>query len=136
MRQMAPTRTSPCARRARTTLSDEDATSPGQFLDREQQVRILPGVLSPLCCSCRMTEVASRELRNNTRRLLERVEAGEDVTITVNGRPVAVLRPAGSPTRWVSRQAFAARVLGRQADAGLARDLDELAPDTTDDLSS
>jgi prevent-host-death family protein len=83
-----------------------------------------------------MTEVASRELRNNTRRLLERVEAGEDVTITVNGRPVAVLRPAGSATRWVSRRAFATRVLGHQADAGLARDLDELAPDTTGDLSS
>jgi prevent-host-death family protein len=34
-----------------------------------------------------MSEVASRELRNTTRSLLERA-AGE-VTITVNGRPVA-----------------------------------------------
>ena len=83
-----------------------------------------------------MTEVASRELRNNTRQLLERVEAGEDVTITVNGRPVAVLRPAGSPTRWISRRAFASRVLEHQADAGLADDLQKLSPDTTDDLTS
>jgi len=81
-----------------------------------------------------MTEVASRELRNNTRQLLERVEAGEDLTITVNGRPVAVLRPAGSPTRWVSRRVFISRVSGHQADAGLADDLANLTPDTTDDL--
>lgn len=38
-------------------------------------------------------EVASRELRNNT---LRRVQAGEDITITANGKPVALLT-AGSP---------------------------------------
>lgn len=32
-----------------------------------------------------MTEVASRELRNDTRGLLRRVEAGEDIVITVDG---------------------------------------------------
>ena len=36
-------------------------------------------------------EVASRELRNDTRGVLRRVEAGEHVVITVDGRPVAVL---------------------------------------------
>ncbi|CKU79761.1 prevent-host-death family protein [Mycobacterium tuberculosis] len=39
-------------------------------------------------------EVASRELRNNG--LLRRVQAGEDITITANGKPVALLT-AGSP---------------------------------------
>lgn len=81
-----------------------------------------------------MVEVASRELRNNTRQLLERVEAGEDVTITVNGRPVALLQPVGSRARWVSGREFIRRVLGHQADAGLAQDLADLAPETTDDL--
>lgn len=81
-----------------------------------------------------MPEVASRELRNNTRRLLQRVEAGEDVIITVDGRPVAVLRPLGSRPRWVSGREFVRRLTGHQADAELARDLAELAPDTTDDL--
>jgi len=81
-----------------------------------------------------MGEVASRELRNDTRGLLRRVEAGEDVVITVDGRPVAVLRPIGSRPRWVSRQEFARRFSDRQADYNMAQDLRELAPDTTDDL--
>jgi prevent-host-death family protein len=38
-----------------------------------------------------MAEIASRELRNDTRRVLARVEAGELVTITVNGRAIATL---------------------------------------------
>lgn len=79
-----------------------------------------------------MAEIASRELRNDTRGVLRRVEAGEDVTITVDGRPVAVLRPIAARQRWVPRAEFLARL--RQADAGLAVDLRRLAPDTTDDL--
>lgn len=90
--------------------------------------------MSHLCYDRRMAEVASRDLRNRTRQLLERVEAGENVTITVNGRPVAVLRPLGSQSRWVSRREFVGRILDHQADAGLARDLAGLAPDTTDDV--
>ena len=82
-----------------------------------------------------MSEVASRELRNDTRGLLRRVEAGEDVVITVDGRPVAVLRPVGSRPRWISRGDLTGRLRGRQADAGLAGELRRLAPDTTDDLS-
>lgn len=81
-----------------------------------------------------MVEVASRELRNNTRKVLKRVEAGEDVTITVAGRPVAVLHPVGARPRWLGRQEFVRRLTGHQADPGLARDLAALAPGTTDDL--
>jgi prevent-host-death family protein len=79
-------------------------------------------------------KVASRELRNDTRGLLRRVEAGEDVVITVDGRPVAVLRPIAARPRWVSRREFIHRFSGRQADPAMAVDLRELAPDTTDDL--
>lgn len=81
-----------------------------------------------------MTTVASRELRNNTRAVLARVEAGEDVTITVGGRPVAVLRPITSRRTWLSRQEFVQRFRDRQADPGLADDLATLAPETTDDI--
>lgn len=81
-----------------------------------------------------MAEVASRELRNNTRALLERVEAGEPITITVGGRPVAVLQPVGRRPRWLGRNEFVRRVGSHQADPALERDLAELAPDTTDDL--
>jgi prevent-host-death family protein len=81
-----------------------------------------------------MTDVASRELRNNTRALLDRVEAGESVTITVDGRPVAVLQPAGRRPRFMAREAFIHGLLSHRADAGLRGDLRELSPDTTDDL--
>ena len=82
-----------------------------------------------------MTEVASRELRNHTRSLLDRVEAGEEVTITVDGRPVAILQPLGRRPRWLDRDEFVGRVGTRQADAALRKELAELAPDFTDDLS-
>lgn len=81
-----------------------------------------------------MGEIASRELRNNTRRLLDRVEAGESVTITVDGRPVAVLNPVGTRSRWMPRDEFIRTVVAHQADAGLRADLRELLPETTDDI--
>ncbi len=81
-----------------------------------------------------MSEIASRELRNNTRALLARVEAGEPVTITVDGRPVAVLTPATRRPRWLARAEFVRRIQSHQADAALATELRSLAPDTTDDL--
>ena len=86
-----------------------------------------------MCYSARM-EIGSRELRNNTRALLARVEAGESITITVAGRPVAFLEPVDRRPRFVSKDEFVRRVVENQADAGLRLDLAALAPDTTDDL--
>ncbi len=82
-----------------------------------------------------MVDVASRELRNNTRVLLERVEAGESITITVDGRPVAVLSPVEGRKRWMPREEFVRRVLGHQADPGLLSELREMNPGTTEDIS-
>lgn len=90
--------------------------------------------MSQLCYDRRMADVASRELRNNTREVLARVENGEEVTITVAGRPVARLQPVERRTQWVSRGEFVRRFADRQADPGLASELAALAPDTTDDL--
>lgn len=81
-----------------------------------------------------MADVASRELRNNTRALLDRVADGERVTITVDGRPVALLSPIERRSRWMGREEFVRLLAGRQADAGLTDELRALAPDTTDDL--
>jgi len=80
-----------------------------------------------------MVEVASRELGNATRALLARVEAGEDVIITVDGRAVAVLRPVGRRPRWLERDEFVRRLVRRQAEPDLAHDLAALSPDTTED---
>ena len=81
-----------------------------------------------------MADVASRELRNATRSLLDRVESGETLTITIDGRPVATLAPLGRRPRWVARGEFASMVLANQADAGLATELEELAGEMTGEL--
>ena len=80
-----------------------------------------------------MSLVASREWRNNTRALLKRVEAGESITITVDGRAVATLAPVGRRPRWMSKQELLSLISGHQADPGLRADLRKLSPDTTDD---
>lgn len=46
--------------------------------------------------SSHMSEVPSRELRNHTADVLRRVQAGEEITITVRGKPVAEVVPIGS----------------------------------------
>lgn len=79
--------------------------------------------------------IASRELRNNTRALLDRVTAGESITITVDGRPVAVLQPVGRRPRWIDGKEFVGRLGSRQTDPGLRHDLKELVPGTTDDIA-
>lgn len=47
-----------------------------------------------------MTTVGLRELRQQASDLLRRVEAGEEVTITVAGRPSARLVPTTSTRTW------------------------------------
>lgn len=84
--------------------------------------------------ACGMGEVASRELRNDTRGLLRRVEQGEEVTITVDGRPVALLVPLRARPRSISSTELFRRLSEASADAGLAAELRELVPGTTDDL--
>jgi prevent-host-death family protein len=82
-----------------------------------------------------MSEVASRELRNDTAGVLRRVQEGEEITITVAGRPAALIigiRP--ERRRWVARGEFLARMNSGRADPGLRDDLAMLAGDTTDDL--
>lgn len=87
------------------------------------------------CYDRSMAEVASRELRNDTAGVLRRVQAGEDIVVTVSGRPVAQLsavRP--KRRRWLTKTEFLARLPRAQADPGLRDDLAVLAGDTTDDL--
>jgi prevent-host-death family protein len=82
-----------------------------------------------------MSEVASRDLRNDTAGVLKRVQAGEDVVITVNGRAVARLVPIQpARRRWLPRAELVRRLEHAQADPGLREDLARLAGDTTDDL--
>ena len=52
-----------------------------------------------------MAIVPQKELRNNVGEVLRRAEAGEEITITVSGRPVAQLGPAGR-RQWVGPPAL------------------------------
>ncbi|MGL5809056.1 MAG: type II toxin-antitoxin system Phd/YefM family antitoxin [Nocardioides sp.] len=82
-----------------------------------------------------MTDIAARELRNHTAEVLRTVEAGEQVTITSRGRPVAQLTPVRPARRRpISRTELARRLVRVQADPGLREDLLLLAGETTDDL--
>ncbi len=82
-----------------------------------------------------MPDVPSRDLRNDTAGVLRRVQDGDDVTITVNGRPVARLVPLRrSHRRWLPKAELVRRLRIAQADPGLRADLARLAGDTTDDL--
>ena len=77
-----------------------------------------------------MADVSSRELETETDSVLTRVESGEDVTITVNGRPVATMQALGRRTRSMRRDDFLARFTGHQADAELSEDLAQLVPES------
>lgn len=82
-----------------------------------------------------MSDVAARELRNRTADVLRRVAAGEPVTITSRGRPVAELIPLRTVRRRpIARADLIRRLDAAQADPGLRQDLAILAGDTTDDL--
>jgi prevent-host-death family protein len=82
-----------------------------------------------------MSEVASRELRNDTAGVLRRAQAGEARTITGIGKPFARLTAVQpSRRRWLSGAELAQRLKRVQADPGLRRDLAALAGDSADDL--
>lgn len=97
---------------------------------------ILGSLMLHRCYICRMaTEVPSRELRNNTAGLLRRVRAGEQIVVTVRGRPVASLVPFERGRRgWIARAELLRRLAHVQSDPGLREDLDRLAGETTDEL--
>jgi prevent-host-death family protein len=79
-------------------------------------------------------EIGVRDLRNHTARIVDAVRAGERVTLTVRGEPVADIVPHGQRSRWVSGAYVAEQLSRRAADPGLRGDLDELAGQTLDEL--
>jgi prevent-host-death family protein len=79
-----------------------------------------------------MSTVTVRELRNEVSAILRRVEAGERLTVTVNGRPVAELVPIETRPTFRSWEWFE-RV--PKTDPALADELRQILGDeTTDDV--
>lgn len=77
-----------------------------------------------------MGEVGLREMRQNASELVRRAQAGEQVTITVAGRPAATLGPVGNRAwrRWDD----IAEIYAQPADGEWAHDRD-LVDHTIDD---
>jgi prevent-host-death family protein len=80
-----------------------------------------------------MSTVGLRELRQDASELVRRVEAGEEITITVSGRPSARLVPAG-PRRWRS-WVDVAEVFEGPADVEWVEDRQRLDGDVRDPWS-
>jgi prevent-host-death family protein len=77
--------------------------------------------------------ITQRELRNDSAAVLREVQAGQAVTVTRNGVPVAELRPL-APRRFVPRAVLAVAGPGapRVDFARFRADLDAVADQTAD----
>jgi prevent-host-death family protein len=78
--------------------------------------------------------VGVRELRNQTGQVIDAVRAGERVTLTVHGEPIADIVPHQHRTRWLSGASLKRELQTRAADPGLTRELNDLAGHTLDEL--
>jgi len=80
-----------------------------------------------------MATVPQRELRNDTAGVLRRVEAGETVRITSNGRPVADLVPVKRAATYVALAEVVGEIGGvLRVDDRLDDELRELDSDARD----
>lgn len=79
-------------------------------------------------------DVSVRELRNRTAAVVAAVQAGESVTLTSNGEPLADIVPHHRRARWLPGEWLATQLSSRQADAELTGDLERLAGQTIDEL--
>jgi prevent-host-death family protein len=81
-----------------------------------------------------MASIPARDLRNGTAEILRRVEAGEEIEVLKNNRPVARIVPLSRRRKWVP----AAEVIGALSrlgpdTTGQREELGETLTDTTDD---
>lgn len=79
-------------------------------------------------------EIGVRDLRNRTGQVIDAVKAGERVTLTVHGEPVADIVPHERRVRWLSGARLREQLEYRAADPRLRSDLDALAGQTLDEL--
>ena len=72
-------------------------------------------------------EIGVRDLRNQTSKVIDAVEAGERVVLTVRGEPVADIVPHDLRARWLRGERLRERLGDAAADPALTGELDELA---------
>lgn len=81
-----------------------------------------------------MQTISAAQLERETDSIIERVEKGESLLVTVEGRPIAELIPHEEEPRWLTKDEFIDLIANHAANPGLREDLDRIAGDTTDDL--
>ncbi|MGW5221815.1 type II toxin-antitoxin system Phd/YefM family antitoxin [Nocardia sp. NPDC004085] len=82
-----------------------------------------------------MTALPARELRNHTAEVLRRVEAGEEIEILEDNRPVAKIIPISRRRQWVPASEILRELARLGPDTtGLRQELRETLTETTDDL--
>jgi prevent-host-death family protein len=82
-----------------------------------------------------MEAVPARDLRNRTAEVLRRVEAGEEIEVRKDNRPVARIVPLKSRREWVPVAEIAHELARLGPDTtGLAEELRTTLTDTTEDL--
>ena len=79
-------------------------------------------------------EIGVRDLRNRTSQVIDAVQAGERVVLTVHGEPIADIVPHGHRARWLPGERLRDQLLAASADPALSRELDEIAGQTLDEL--
>ena len=64
-------------------------------------------MLAAVSATLSHVEIGVRDLRNRTGQVIDAVQAGERVTLTVRGEPVADIVPHGRRARWLVGEIFA-----------------------------
>jgi prevent-host-death family protein len=82
-----------------------------------------------------MNAIPARDLRNRTAEVLRRVEAGEEIEVLKDNRPIAKIVPLSRRRQWLPASEVS-RELARLGpdDTGLADELRQTLTETTDDL--
>ncbi len=81
-----------------------------------------------------MKRITQRELRTDICTVLRRVMAGKQLRVTVSGHDVADLVPIKGSPSWTAGSRAQKLIIGAQADTGLAVELDQAFPDTTNQI--
>jgi prevent-host-death family protein len=82
-----------------------------------------------------MSAIPARDLRNHTAEVLRRVEAGEEIEVLKDNRPIAKIVPLPHRRQWVPAAEVGHELARLGPDTtGLAQELRETLAETTDDL--
>jgi len=82
-----------------------------------------------------VSAIPARDLRNHTAEVLRRVEAGEEIEVLRDNRPVAKIIPLSWRRRWLPASEIASELVKLGPDTtGLAQELRETPTGSTDDL--